>query len=78
MRVFSFSETYGPFSCENGECSREAWDVFLTDCENEGLPEKTGPTAAKHILLNGIGRMLCESCLEERIKNELQQNKASR
>ena len=70
MRTFSFSEAYGPFPCEGklatkGACAEQAWDVLLTDEENEALPENAGPIAAKHILQGGIGKMLCEDCLDE-------------
>jgi hypothetical protein len=65
MRIFSFSETYGPFTCESPQCKKISWDCLLTDEENKKLPEQTGPVAAKHILKNGIGKMLCEDCLEK-------------
>ena len=78
MRIFSFSEAYGPFPCEaevklvheTQRCKKQAWDVLLTDEENKSLPEQTGAVAAKHILVKGVGKMLCEDCLEiERKQN---------
>ncbi len=75
MRVFSFSEVYGPFKCEATTflcgptrppkyCEAQAWDVLLTDAENLTLPEQSGAAAAKFILETGLGKMLCEDCLE--------------
>ena len=68
MRIFSFSELHGPFTCESQQCKQISYDCFLTDEENKTLPKQSGPTAAKYILENGIGIMLCENCLKKRIK----------
>ena len=68
MRIFSFSETYGPFNCEatnNPDCDGMAWDCVLTKQENENLPEQTGPVAAQFILRNGVGILVCGACLKE-------------
>jgi len=73
MRVFSFSEVYGPFDCEakkSDHCDNIAWSCLLTDQENDSLPEPTGTEAAHYILKNGIGKMMCDSCLKLCIGNK--------
>jgi len=66
-RIFSFSEVYGPFSCEGKEgCTGEAWDCILSKEDYDALPiSKEGYEASHYILKNGIGKMLCSECLEK-------------
>jgi hypothetical protein len=69
MRIFSFSEAYGPFDCEAREsahCDDFTWSCLLSDEENNNLPEPTGVGAAYHILKNHVGIMICDSCLKLR------------
>ncbi|HEY4490333.1 MAG TPA: hypothetical protein VJC12_03750 [Candidatus Paceibacterota bacterium] len=73
MRIFTFSELYGPFPCEEKGCDKESFAAVLTDDQNSSLPSQTGPEAARFILDNGIGVMLCDEHLEkleDKLENE--------
>lgn len=60
MRIFTFSELYGPFQCEaDADCCRETFDVVLADEENAKLPEQNGSKAANYITANKIGIATC-------------------
>lgn len=65
MRVFEFSELWGPFSCEHAGCKKETFSVVLTDVENERLPEASGPVAVDFILKNRLGTAACDQHLKE-------------
>lgn len=60
MRLFAFSETWGPFCCEHTGCRKRTFCIQITDADNETLPEQTGPQAANFILRNQLGEAVCE------------------
>ena len=62
MRIFSFSEVYGPFPCEIDGCKEFTFECALSDEENNALPEQSGAKAAMHIISKGVGKMICEGC----------------
>jgi hypothetical protein len=63
MRAFSFSELYGPFRCEHHGCKERTFVIVLSDAENEGLPESSGPKAAAMILSQKLGKATCDDHL---------------
>ena len=78
MRIFSFSEVYGPFKCESPtesaeapHCGQYACDFALTSEENKTMPKQIGPEAAGYVLRSGMGIMLCGDCLNIRVAKEI-------
>lgn len=69
MRIFSFSEAWGPFHCEHAGCKEAAWAAVLNDADAArvaALPEGgTGPIAAAYILDHRLGVMACEDHLPD-------------
>lgn len=64
MRIFTFSEFWGPFLCESAGCENSAFAVILTDEENASLPEDSGPETAAFILKKSLGKAACDECLK--------------
>ena len=63
--IFTFSEIWGPFSCEarNGwkeRCAKQCWAIMLSDEEAAQLPQDLGPDAASFILKNRLGIAVCQ------------------
>ena len=64
MRIFTFSELWGPFPCEHPGCENDAFAVVLSDEENRSLPEAHGSRAAAFILRKKLGTAACDECLK--------------
>ena len=64
MRLFTFSELWGPVPCEHRGCRNHAFTVVLTDAESNSLPEKSGPEAVKFVFLKGLGKAACDEHLK--------------
>lgn len=64
MHIFTFSEAWGPFKCEVPGCTKEAWNVILSDDEYTTLPDTGGSIVADYILHNKLGTAICKSCLK--------------
>lgn|GEM_PF-247141 len=60
MRLFTFSELWGPFPCEHPDCTKQTFTVILTDEENARLPEESGEKAAAFILRHKLGKAVCD------------------
>lgn len=65
MHIFTFSDEWGPFKCEVPGCTKEAWNVILSDDEYMTLPDTGGPAVANYILRNKLGTTVCKTCLKQ-------------
>ena len=66
MYVMTFSDDWGPFTCQFGDdCRKETHSIVLTDEEHAMLPPDGGETSALFIAATGIGQFICKTHLKE-------------
>ena len=65
-RLFSYSELFGPFSCEAAGCENEhCYMIVISTEEFENLPPGRRENQAAVVCKNQIGRVVCQKHLKE-------------
>ena len=66
-RLYTVSELWGPFTCEEPLCNQPTFSFELTVDENLSLPEVYGPEATGFILKNKLGKARCNEHLSHNL-----------
>ncbi|MFD2207181.1 hypothetical protein [Kiloniella antarctica] len=71
-RIFTYSETWGPFSCEAPNCKIMAWSVVVSQGELDQLEQayKGDRWEMHRAALKGEGKAFCGDCRSNFIEKQ--------
>lgn len=64
-QIFSFSELYGPFTCENSECKNESWKILLSPDQYKQKSNMERADVCAVIIRDRLGIAYCDEHLPE-------------
>jgi len=73
VRPFVMGELFagcGGMKCESGKCENRTFTIWLTEDENNGLPDDSGHAPALYILREKVGIALCDECRHNEIADQ--------